>query len=106
MTICHSPAAGAEAKWPTLAQGQTQHHALPGGTFSFIVGEEPMLGRFQMCSLFSPMERFVDQEAALATAEAAMAELLTPQTTEASAPQALSRRRLFGLAPDQGEAVP
>jgi len=96
--------APADARWPELMHGQTRHHALPGGTFAFILGEEPQLGRFEMCSLFSPMLQFADQDAALATAQAAIAELLTPPSAPAAPPpSSYSRRRLFGLAADQAE---
>ena len=51
-------------------------HTFPAGRFSFILGEEEGLGRFQMCSLFSPVLEFEDQEAARLAAEAALSALL------------------------------
>lgn len=83
--------------WSALTLGATIRHVLPSGEFSFILGDEPALGRFQMCSLFSPMLEFSDQAAALATAEAALAELMTPAAKQVAPAHAVSRRNLFGL---------
>ena len=49
---------------------------LPSGRYQAIWNHEPQLGGFWSCSLFSPMFEFADQEAALATADAALAEML------------------------------
>lgn len=58
--------------WNDLSLGSTQQHVFPSGPYAFIVGEEEGVGRYQMCSLFSPMFEFEDQAAAVATAEAVM----------------------------------
>ena len=58
--------------WAALQLGAAVGHVLPAGGFRFIVGEEAGLGRFQMCSLFSPVLEFEDDAAAVATAEAAL----------------------------------
>jgi [NiFe] hydrogenase assembly HybE family chaperone len=47
----------------------------PAGRFDFLVGEEAGLGRYQMCSLFSPVLEFEDQEAARIAGRAALAAL-------------------------------
>lgn len=59
----------------TLQLGSIVAHAFPSGRFEFIVGEEGELGRYQMCSLFSPVLEFESHGAALITAEAAIAVL-------------------------------
>lgn len=41
----------------------------------FLGAEEPALGRFEACSLFSPMSPFADQAAAVATASEVLAQL-------------------------------
>ena len=46
--------------------------------FEFIGAHEPALGPFEACSLFSPMFEFVDQPAAVATAEAVLQHLREP----------------------------
>jgi [NiFe] hydrogenase assembly HybE family chaperone len=61
--------------WRDLSVGGKVQHRFPSGRYEFIVGEEARIGRYQMCSLFSPMFEFEDQAAA-ATADAAMSALL------------------------------
>lgn len=64
--------------WQELPVGSTVPHRFPAGEYDFIVGHEEGLGRYQSCSLFSPMFEFADMEAAVATAEAALGALLSP----------------------------
>ena len=59
-------------EWNALKPGSKQIHTLPAGSYEFVVASEPGIGRYQTCSLFSPMFEFSDQQAALATAEAAL----------------------------------
>ncbi|TGD74386.1 [NiFe]-hydrogenase assembly chaperone HybE [Mangrovimicrobium sediminis] len=62
--------------------GSKQSHVFPAGGYEFIVGEEPALGHYQACSLFSPMFEFRDQAAALDTAAAVLAELMNDANCE------------------------
>jgi [NiFe] hydrogenase assembly HybE family chaperone len=62
--------------WSQLKLGDKQRHTLPSGKYEFVVAEEVDLGRYQSCSLFSPMFQFGDQKTALATAEAALVAVL------------------------------
>ncbi len=66
----------------------------------FIGAHEPAVGRFEACSLFSPVLEFVDQAAALATAEEALRLLREPSLPAASAHKATPapdrRSFLFG----------
>lgn len=68
--------------WSDLALGSTQHHVFPSGPYDFIVGEEDGIGRYQMCSLFSPMYEFDDQASAVATAEAAMDAIMQEESSD------------------------
>lgn len=52
------------AAWRSLALGSAVAHRFPAGRFDFLVGEEDGIGRYQMCSLFSPVLEFQDQVAA------------------------------------------
>ncbi len=61
--------------WGNLPVGGKVQHPFPSGRYEFIVGEEARIGRYQMCSLFSPMFEFEDQAAAVATADAVMSAL-------------------------------
>jgi [NiFe] hydrogenase assembly HybE family chaperone len=85
--------------WQDLPVGSTVRHHFPAGEYDFIVGHEEGLGRYQSCSLFSPMFEFADMAAAVATAEAALEALLAPaeEAPEAATPtpvEAVVERRL------------
>lgn len=71
-----------EADLATHGQAVTETVALglPGGAFDFLVSDEPALGRYAACSLFSPMFEFKDQETVIAVAEASLAEVLNSET--------------------------
>jgi [NiFe] hydrogenase assembly HybE family chaperone len=62
--------------WAELPSGTKINQSFPSGTYEFILGEEEGIGRYQMCSLFSPVFEFQNQEAAVATAEAVMEGLM------------------------------
>ncbi len=70
MNLMRLPQQGSE--WPELAAGSKLNHTLPSGTYEFIVGKEAQIGDYQMCSLFSPVFEFENQQAAIATAKAAL----------------------------------
>jgi hypothetical protein len=60
-----------------------------------------------MSSLFSPMQDFVDQDAAVATARAALDLLLTPPAPPPEpAPKTMDRRSFFRGAVSTREATP
>ena len=56
--------------------GEKRQIQLPAGQVEFIVGHEQALGYSLSCSLFSPVFEFSDQEAAVETAQAALAQVL------------------------------
>lgn len=58
--------------------GSTQCLVFPAGEIEFTISEVAPAGRIASCSLFSPMFQFDDMAAARATAEAAIAVLMTP----------------------------
>jgi [NiFe] hydrogenase assembly HybE family chaperone len=60
--------------------GSKQLIEFPAGVFEFIASEEAGLGAFAACSMFSPMQAFADQAAAVATAEAVMVALFEPES--------------------------
>jgi [NiFe] hydrogenase assembly HybE family chaperone len=76
-----------------LPCGEKAIHHFPAGAFEFISCEEPDIGRYQMCSLFSPMFEFGDQRTAEQTAEVVMQQLLALPQAEAAA--TMSRRDLL-----------
>ena len=70
MNLMLLPLAGDE--WAALPSGTKINRSFPSGSYEFILGEEEGVGRYLMCSLFSPVFEFQNQEAAVATAEAVM----------------------------------
>lgn len=63
MLLPREPQALAEAEI-----GGKRMQAFPSGNYEFVVGEEAELGRYLVCSLFSPVFEFGDQAAALEVA--------------------------------------
>lgn len=74
---------------PTMP-GHEIEHRFPSGDYRFVAGEEPELGRYLSCSLFSPMFDFPDQATAVAVAEDILRHLFT-----APQPAGISRRQLL-----------
>jgi [NiFe] hydrogenase assembly HybE family chaperone len=67
----------------------TQGVAFPCGVIAFRLSELPGFGPMAMCSVFSPMQDFGDQEAAVATAQAAIDGIFDPRLLDgAPAPEA------------------
>jgi len=106
------PGNEADAKtWSDVPGGTKLMHRFPAGSFEFICASEDGIGPYRMCSLFSPVLEFENQEAAVATAQACLSALfdanLNPPNEEyakaaapASAPEKsqapkLSRRDLL-----------
>jgi len=72
--------------WDALRPGSKQRHGFPSGVYEFVVADEPGVGRFQSCSLFSPMFEFADQATALATARAALAAIMNEAFVDQEGP--------------------
>ncbi|MDR2240045.1 MAG: [NiFe]-hydrogenase assembly chaperone HybE [Zoogloeaceae bacterium] len=75
---------GEAASWNSVAPGKRRFLRFPSGDFAFLGSEEPELGEFQCCSLFSPMTQFSDQDGAREVGLAALAALRRPAETTAS----------------------
>lgn len=71
-----NPSAVHELGADTIKVGSKQVVALPGGNFEFIGSHDEELGAYAMCSLFSPVFEFADQETAAAAAEAALSAVM------------------------------
>jgi len=83
---------GNNADWAALAPGRKFDRAFPYGAFEFTVADESGLGRYALCSLFSPMFQFEDQAAAVAAGAAALQALLTVPERPMSRRDVLSGR--------------
>ncbi len=80
------PATAEQAQaWQSLGLGASVPHRFPAGRFDFLVGEETGIGRYQMCSLFSPVLEFEDQEAARIAGRAALEALFDASLDETRA---------------------
>jgi [NiFe] hydrogenase assembly HybE family chaperone len=83
--------------WQESRVGDKRLYQFPSGPYEFILGEDLAIGRYQMCSLFSPMFEFADQESAVATAEAVMQALMDEENRdEISTHEAEIQRRWNG----------
>ena len=55
--------------WPGIGVGEGRAYSFPSGDYDFLLGEQPGVGRYLCCSLFSPVLEFAEQSVAVATAE-------------------------------------
>jgi [NiFe] hydrogenase assembly HybE family chaperone len=78
------------------APGVTRDRRVGNDVFPFIGASESGFGRYEVCSLFSPMFEFVDHDAALATAMAVLEELRRPLPAPPKAPDRSRRALLMG----------
>jgi [NiFe] hydrogenase assembly HybE family chaperone len=70
------------AAWRSIGPGDKLRYRFPAGEYEFIGANEPGVGEFQACSLFSPVLEFVDQPTARFVAEHARAALLDAANRE------------------------
>jgi len=71
-----------EQDWPHHQVGAKSQHWFPSGEYEFTDGEETGIGPYRMCSLFSPMQAFENQDAALETARAILPALMDGDNVE------------------------
>ncbi len=81
MNLLSLPGPGED--WSDRPELSEETLVFPSGPYRFTLGHEPGLGRYRMCSLFSPMFEFSDDAAAVETAESVMEELLKEDNREA-----------------------
>jgi [NiFe] hydrogenase assembly HybE family chaperone len=102
MNIVAAPLSPAQAA--PRAKGSKRFIAFPSGDYEFVAGELKGFGGVELCSLFSPMDAFENQQAARIAAEAAATELFTaPEPEQPAAPEPVSRRALFMRQPQAAE---
>ncbi len=77
---------GAAESWQSVAPGLRLFRKFPSGDFAFLGSNEPEVGEFQSCSLFSPMGQFASQAEAREVALAALAALQAEPVAAAPAP--------------------
>ena len=81
---------GSLAPLPALRTGESRSFVFPSGEYAFVGAEDPVVGAYAQCSLFSPAFEFDSHEAAITAARAALDALFTlPQ------PARVTRRGLL-----------
>ena len=86
---------GSSGTWIAATGNQRIFHRVPAGDLAFVGGEEPELGEYQSCALFSPMTQFSTQSDAVLTAHAALIALIRVPGEAAAQP---AEKTLFSPA--------
>ncbi|EHK54668.1 [NiFe]-hydrogenase assembly chaperone HybE [Allomesorhizobium alhagi] len=81
MDLVLLPAGDGQAR-PRMPTGTKEHVSFPAGQFEFIQAYDEELGGYRMCSLFSPMFEFADQESAEEAGRQVLAELFNREAEE------------------------
>jgi [NiFe] hydrogenase assembly HybE family chaperone len=68
--------------WRTVRAGDKQRYAFPAGDYDFIAAMDPVVGEYQMCSLFSPALEFEDHATARMVAKLAREALFDVDNAE------------------------
>lgn len=90
-------------EWKELQPGDKQRHQLTSGPYEFVLGEDEGIGRYQSCSLFSPMFDFADQETAVKTAEAVMEALMREENRDTVSTREAEIERIWRGEPETKE---
>jgi len=96
---------GSAENWVSTGQNQRRFVKFPAGDFAFLGSDEPEMGEYQSCPLFSAMGQFSSQAQAIMTARASLVGLLSSANQVPVAPKdekpaglpSLSRRRFLGV---------
>lgn len=67
---------GEQQDWSEIHELSKHSHVFPSGRYEFTAGYEQQIGKYQMCSLFSPMFEFADDNSAIETAQIIMQEIM------------------------------
>lgn len=95
--------------WSDMASGDRVRIAFPVGALEFIADYHPDgdVPAYQYCPLFAPVTQFVNQESAVAAAEAALESLFVPPPVEAeSTPAPAPEQEQKPEADVESEPVP
>ena len=95
--------------WRTVRAGGKQRYAFPAGDYDFIAATDPIVGEYQMCSLFSPALEFEDHATARMVATLAREALFDagnaeqpgarPATDDGTSPGPLAHRERQAATP-------
>ncbi len=73
---------GEQEDWSEFHELSKRSYVFPSGRYEFITGYEEEIGKYQMCSLFSPMFDFTDDDSAVETAQIIMQEIMNPRNQD------------------------
>lgn len=96
---------GESEDWSMLVPGKTVTHTFPSGSYEFIIGDEELIGRYQMCSLFSPVFEFQDHQSAVATAEEVMIALMDENNHDATSTREKEMQRIWTGKLQEGDGT-
>ncbi len=82
MNLMLLPTEDCDVDWSSQDIGSKHMHVFPAGQFEFILGNESAIGRFLMCSLFSPVFEFGDHDTARIVAKSAIEEVFRSSSAE------------------------
>lgn len=86
--------------------GSKQLHLFPSGRYEFVNANEAGLGHYQVCSLFSPLLEFADQQIVVDIARAALDELMqTENRDEISTHEKVIEKRWHEESATEPDAV-
>ena len=68
--------------WQSLKQGEKRSYRFPAGDYDFIGAHDELAGEYQLCSLFSPVLQFEDQDTARLVAQLAREALFDIENAE------------------------
>jgi [NiFe] hydrogenase assembly HybE family chaperone len=68
--------------WQSLKQGGKRYYRFPAGDYDFIGAQDDLAGEYQLCSLFSPVLQFENQQTARLVAQLARDALFDVENAE------------------------
>jgi [NiFe] hydrogenase assembly HybE family chaperone len=88
------------ARWYPLAPGAKRRYSFPAGIYEFVGANDPAIGDFQVCSLFSPLLEFDDHATVRLVAELAREALFDPANAD------VPERPVANLSPAVADGPP
>ncbi len=82
MNLMLLPTEDCDVDWTSQDIGSKHMHVFPAGKLEFILGNESAIGRFLLCSLFSPVFEFSDHDTARIVAKSALEEVFRTPSAE------------------------
>jgi [NiFe] hydrogenase assembly HybE family chaperone len=108
MNLVRLPAQTALPGETLLSVGKKANRSVGNRSFEFMGADEPDIGAFEVCSLFSPMFEFANHAAAADTANEILNLLRMPVKPAPTTPPSLPSRRGFllgrGIKPERAQA--